>query len=440
MQCKKRSKPPMKLELDITHINDVRFGDRTSIQNGVLSINLPELRKLLLEDHRLSNVDIELAHPGESCRIVQTSDVIEPRVKKSGSDDFPGVVGRHTLAGSGRTGILRGTAVVLSDCSGVGEFVDSDPNGEIIDMSGPAAELGIYGRTQNVVVLPYPADGVSPHQYRIALKIAGLKTAVYLASAAKELTPDATEIYELPPLTDMSDISGLPRVAYIFQLLTAQFEPLPGEPVLYGLNVDRMVPTILHPNEVMDGALTRPYRTYGVDTYIIQNHPIIKELYQKHGKELCFAGVIAAIAYSNTADYERAATMCANLAKYVIGAEGVILTKTGGGAPEVSMARTAQKCEALGVKTALALLHMAADPLDAKHEASTIFSSPEINAVVSMGTPFIHMALPAVERVIGKTVSVPGEPPIDGDIEKWLYRIRGTTSQLGSSRLTAVRY
>ena len=39
----------------------------------------------------------------------------------------------------------------------------------------------------------------------------------------------------------------LPRVVYIFQILTTQFDPIPGEPILYGRNVPDMVPTLLHP-------------------------------------------------------------------------------------------------------------------------------------------------------------------------------------------------
>ena len=308
-------------------------------------------------------------------------------------------------------------------------------------MSGPGAEFSLYGKTHNIVVLPYPADGASPDDYKIALKIAGLKTAVYLAKAGRELKPDEIEVYDLPPIMELAKgLKDLPKVAYIFQVLTTQFEPISGEPVFYGINVDSIVPTIIHPNEVLDGALTRPDRTYGVETYVIQNHPIIRELYRRHGKELYFAGVIITIAYNNAPEYERAATVAANFAKWVIGADGVILTKTGGGAPEITMAQTAQKCEELGVRTAVAMLHMAADPNDTKFEAATIFNMPEVDAIVSMGTPFMPLTLPAMERIIGRPVALPEGPPIDGEIVRLLFWIKGTTSQLGHTRLIATRY
>jgi glycine reductase len=242
-------------------------------------------------------------------------------------------------------------------------------------------------------------------------------------------------------LTEVKDgFERLPRVVYIFQILTLQFDPIPGEPVLYGRNVPDIVPTLLHPNEVLDGALTSPIPTLNVQTYQIQNHPIIKELYKRHGKDLCFAGVIVTTAPNNMTDIERISNMAANLAKHTVGADGAVLTKTGGGAPELTMARTAQLCEKLGVKTAIAMLHMAADISDPKYGATTIFSMPEVDAIVSMGIPFMRLTLPPVERIIGRAAASTEGPPIDGEMVRATNYIRGTHCQLGGSRLKAVRY
>jgi len=253
-------------------------------------------------------------------RILQVLDVIEPRAKMGQSgEDFPGAVGKQITAGEGRTCVLRGAAVVLSDYRETSEVTTSrDPNGEIIDMSGPGAEIGTYGKTNNVVVMPRPKDGLNPLDYLVALKIAGLKTAAYLARAGEGLKPDEIEVYDLPPLAEMAGgWEDLPRVVYIFQILTLQFEPIPGEPVFYGRNAGGIVPTIIHPNEVLDGAITSALPALNVQTYHIQNHPIIRELYRRHGKDLCFTGVIITTAPNNVTDYERVANIAANLAKYV---------------------------------------------------------------------------------------------------------------------------
>jgi glycine reductase len=432
----------MRLELNTLIIRDIQFADETAVSDGVLYINRSELQGLILEDPRFGRVDIELARPGEKCRILQVLDVIEPRAKTSLRDeDFPGVVGGQVPVGRGSTCVLGGAAVVLSDYREKREEGRSvDPSGEIIEMSGPGAEAGIYGKTYNIVLLPTPLDGVNTQEYQGALKIAGLKTAAYLAKAGTGVTPDATEIFELPPLTEVKDgFEGLPRVVYIFQILTLQFDAIPGEPVLYGRNVPGIVPALLHPNEVLDGALTSPIPTLNVQTYQIQNHPIIKQLYRRHGKDLCFAGVIVTTAPNNMTEIERVSNMAATLAKYTVGADGAVLTKTGGGAPELTMAITAQLCERMGIKTAIAMLHMAADISDPKYGATTIFSMPEVNAIVSMGVPFMRLTLPPVERTIGRA-GASAEGPVSGEIVRATNNIKGTLCQLGSSRLKAVRY
>ena len=433
----------MRLELNILKIRDIQFGTTTAVLDGVLSIYHSELRDLLLEDRRFSQVNIELAHPGEKCRILNVLDVFEPRAKTSdGDEDFPGAVGGQTPAGTGKTCVLQRSAVVISDCRAKLEISTSrDPNGEIIDMSGPAADLSIYGRTHNVVLLAVPADGVNTQEYMTALKMAGLKASAYLARAGKGSTPDRTEVFELPPLTELGKgFEGLPRVAYIFQILTLQFEPIPGEPVLYGKNVSDIVPALIHPNEILDGAVTSAFPALNVQTYHIQNHPIIQELYRRHGKELCFAGVILTTAPNNLADIERVSSMTAGLAKYILGADGVVLTKTGGGAPELTMARTAQRCEQFGIKTAIAMLHMGADINDTKYGGTTIFSMPEVDAIVSMGGPFMELRLPAVDRIVGRSGASSEGPPIEGEIVRAIRWIKGSQCQLGSSRLKAVRY
>jgi sarcosine reductase len=433
----------MRLELHILKIKDIRFGDMTLVHHGSLTIKRSELQELLERDKRLGRVDIELARPGERCRIIQVADVIEPRAKMEEDYDDPlGLAGKHLMTGEGKTCVLRGAAVVLVDCRKKGaDSISMDPRDHIIDMSGPGAEAGTYGKTFNVVLVPHPGDGVSAPQYQAALKLAGLKAAAYLAKAGREVKEDEMEIYDLPPLTEITKgMEGLPKVTYIFQVLSLQYEPVPGEPVFFSSQAGGIVPAILHPNQVLDGAVTSALPGLNMQTYRIQNHPIIQELYKRHGKELCFVGVISTVAHNNVFDFDRMANIAANLAKWVIGADGAVLTKTGGGAPELAMARTAERCEQLGIKTAIAMLHMGADFKDPRYGASTIFSIPEVDAIVSMGFPFEKLVLPPVERVIGEADVVGQGPAVEGEMIQPLGSIYGVLCQLGSSRLTAVRY
>ncbi|MEW6669897.1 MAG: glycine/sarcosine/betaine reductase component B subunit [Thermodesulfobacteriota bacterium] len=433
----------MRLEIHGIRIRDIRFGDKTGIWNGVLTVSRGDLREILESDKRLDRVEIELARPGESCRILQVADVLEPRAKigRSGDDVvIPG--GKHALTGQGKTCALKGVAVVLIDHRRKGEDSKSmDPRDHIIDMSGPGSEVSTYGKTFNVVLLPRPKARLSALEYQAALKVAGLKAAAYLARAGEDLEPDEIEAYDLPPLTEIAKgMEGLPRITYIFQVLSLQYEPIPGEPTFFGAQAGGIAPTILHPNQVLDGAITSALPGLNVQTYRFQNHPIIRELYRRHGKDLCFAGVIAMVAHNNVFDFDRMANIAAGLAKWVIGADGAVLTKTGGGAPELAMAATARRCEQLGIRTAIAMLHMGADARDAKYGASTIFSMPEVDAIVSMGFPFTKVLLPAVERVIGRPEFLPEGPPLEGEMAQPLSSIYGALDQMGSSRFTAVRY
>jgi DNA helicase-2/ATP-dependent DNA helicase PcrA len=75
-----------------------------------------ELLALVRADPHLSYVDLALAHPGESVRIVNLTDAVEPRVKVGRPGVvYPGVCGRPiTTVGQGSTHRLAGVGVVES--------------------------------------------------------------------------------------------------------------------------------------------------------------------------------------------------------------------------------------------------------------------------------------------------------------------------------------
>lgn len=422
----------MRLELDVINIRKVEFGGKTAVRGGTLTINREELQKLLAEDTRLGKIQVELAQPGEKCRITRVFDVIEPRAKVGkGSVDFPGALGKQGFVGDGKTCVLRGAAVLTSQSFSGAEGQSRRAAGGIVDMWGSGAEVTPYGKTSNVVLVPSPSAGASLSDYLVALKIAGLKAAVYLAKAGIGLAADEMEIYDTEPFAATS--GNLPRVAYIFQVFSNQQLAIPGDPVFYGDNIDGIVPTIIHPNEVFDGAMT----TLTIDTYLLQNHPILKELYRNHGKSLYFAGVIITTAPNNGPAIERVAAIAANQAK-LLRANGVILTKYGGGAPEMTMGATAQKCEQLGIRTALAIQHAGLDTAEISPKASTIFTDlPEVDAIVSLGTNVggPDLKLPAAARVIGIDSA-----QLAGELVRQVSQIKGATSLIGNSRLMTVRY
>src|SRR5262245_21417757 len=132
----------MRLEIEWSEITAVAAGAGTRLVGRTLEIDMEALQAQLASDARLARVRLDLAHPGESCRIGRVFDVFAPRAKEDGGDDFPGVLGALGRAGSGRTRALANVAVVVTD-----QQLDNPATLAVIDMSGPAAALSPFGRT-----------------------------------------------------------------------------------------------------------------------------------------------------------------------------------------------------------------------------------------------------------------------------------------------------
>lgn len=339
----------MRLEIESIEIRDLQPGPKTQAKDGCLRVNCKELEELILKDPRIRSVEIHLVSPGQNIRILNLLDVIQPRCKIDRTDaDFPGFVGKMQTAGSGRTRSLRGLAVLVSNpCTNRTENA-------LLDMAGPISEMSRYGKMRNVVVAPRIAEGTEERDFENAVKAAGLKTAIYLARGAAGHPPDEVEVYDLdiPHLDRKYD--NLPRVACYYQLYSPQFDHLKmSDPCFYGTDVRHLMPTVVHPNEILDGGVVGWLAIKSIDTYSIQNHGVIKELYRHHGKDLIFAGAVCAVANMEPVARSRSACMAANLLKNVLGADGVILVKIIGGLPHIDLALTGEECEKLGVRTAI---------------------------------------------------------------------------------------
>lgn len=420
----------MRLDLGKIHVHDVRFGAQTALDNHDLSINREELISFLGQEPLFERVEIELAHPGESCRILRVLDVLEPRYRLNGPN-FPGALDSNGLVGDGETRALSNVAVVETDQT-------ATKSRNIIDMSGPAAEYSPIGNTHNVVLLPFPKTDVDRDDYRLAVKKAGLKAATYLAAVAKNVEPDETQTFELPPVAANHGPKDLPRIAYIFPMHSHQHPTQQKETVFYGSNIQGFMPTIVHPNEILDGALMFSYSAF---TWFAQNHPVIHELYRRHGRDLWFAGVVLTIAPVTIAEKERNTALAARLAKEVLNADGILATKIGGGAVDTDLMMIYTRAEEMGMKAALIIMERYPD-------TGITFVPANVNALVTPGLTRDAITLPAVERVIGgDTIALdnanpdsenPGLTPTPArdELNLWVGDIVGAISQVGASRLT----
>ena len=384
----------MRLELSWSVVDDFAAGSATRLAGRRLEVDVDELRALLSADSRLAGLRLDLVHPGERCRIGRVFDVVAPRAKLDGGEDFPGVLGAVARAGQGTTLALDGVAVVVTD-----QQADNVGTLSVIDMSGPNAELSAFGRTHNLVISACPAPGAERSDYLAAVRLAALKAAVCLARTARQARPERVEAFELPPSPRVPpELAHLPRVAYVFQIHSHQRPTGVDEGILYGDPVRRMLPTIVHPNEVLDGAVLRGFMGRSVTTWATQNHPMIRALYAAHGRTLWFAGVVVTVAQATEPERVRSAFLVAGLVAHTLGADGAVLTKIGGGAPHVDMAQAASQCEALGVKTTAVVEDMSTD---GSAEGMLLFDLPGVDALVNVGSSQEPITLPAMDRVVG---------------------------------------
>lgn len=72
----------MQLELASFKINRVELGREMTLHGQTLTVNPDAIRETFLHDSAFEDVTIDVAHPGESLRIVHVLDAIEPRVKR----------------------------------------------------------------------------------------------------------------------------------------------------------------------------------------------------------------------------------------------------------------------------------------------------------------------------------------------------------------------
>ena len=423
----------MRLELGRLKITDLQFGGKTEVRNGTLYVNKVELEELLAEDPNIARIELDLARPGEDVRIIPVKDVIEPRVKVEGPGGiFPGFINKVDTVGSGRTHVLSGVAVVTT-----GKIVGFQEG--IIDMSGPGAEYSPFSRLLNLVVNITPVEGLPQHKHEYAVRLAGLKAAAYLGAAGKNIEPDELEVFDLGTLLEnAAKYPDLPKVVYLYMLQT---QGLLHDTYVYGIDAKKMLPSLINPTEIMDGAIISGNCVSACDkntTYHHQNNPVVEQLFARHGKDFCFLGVVITNENVTLADKERSSSYAAKLVK-MMGADGAIITEEGFGNPDTDLVMNCRKLEDLGVQTVLITDEYAGRDGASQSLADAV---PQANAVVSVGNANEVIELPPCKKVIGDANMAEiiaggfsGALSPDGSLKVEIQAITGSTCELGFSKL-----
>ncbi len=425
----------MKLTLEKVKVDDLVLGNNTMICGTTLIINKDEIIEKIKEDKRIAKVKIDIVKPGESVRLFSVRDVIEPRVKVEGSGElFPGLIGSVNQVGEGVTKVFTGSTVVT-----IGKIVGVKEG--IIDMSGPGAAYTPFSKTNNLVLDCEPISCLGSHQYDEALRRVGLKISRYIGEKCKEAIPWEKVVYETLPLEQQKQkYPELPRVGYVYML---QSQGLLHDTYLYGVDAKKILPTYIYPTEIMDGAVVSGNCVAASDkntTYHHLNNPIIEDLFERHGKEINFCGIIITNENVTLEDKERSSNYTAKLAEQ-FEFHGVIISKEEYGNTDTDLMMNCKKIEEKGIKTVLLT-----DEYPGRDGSSQSLTDadPKADAVVSTGNANETIMLPPMDKVIGRILSTDkdkvassfeGDFKNDRRIEVEIQAIIGATNELGFNKM-----
>lgn len=435
----------MRLEMATFPVKEVRLGNQIKYGNGILEADKKELLTLILEDKRVAYADVDVASPGEKTRIVHVRDAVEPRVKVSGPGCvFPGILGPVETVGEGRTHRLSGMTVMSSaEYRPTILHGTAAKNAGIIDMWGPASKVTPYGKTINVVLTLQLNDGVTELEAHSAIQLAEFKVAHRLAETTRSQTPDSVEVFELFDVTP-----SLPRIVYILTFLADQNNPHSGE-AYYGLPVRESLPTFMHPNEILDGAITTDARQGGgihATTWIWLNQPVVLDLLRRHGKELNFLGVIFQRTRFETDFGKQVTSTCSSQLARLLKADGAIITRTStSGNNFIDVMLTVQACEKKGIKVVFVTPEWGGKD---GTELPLTFYVPEAKSMVSTGSFERDIKVPAPSKVIGagdlqRVQLYPGDEPFSARDELTLpswFLITGGVDWFGVMNTTCTTY
>ena len=407
-----------KLQLDYVYVHDVQFGEKTALNAGVLTLNKDELMQLISSD-LFGSLDIQIVHPGESCRILSIHDVMQPRCKADHPEEsYPGIWGKLAPMGDGRTVALKG--VVISDI-----YYAKCNIKYYLDMGGPCAKYSNFSRHIHICLDATPGEGVSDASYAEALKHASLTLNVFLAKLAINMPPDETEIFERK---EIPVNSNLPKVAY---LVTHMASHDTWNFLYYGQSALNFLPIVVQPTEILDGAMI--WR-YWEPNYFLQNEIYIKELMRRHGKDLNFVGVVFANNVMKIDAKDTMGMIAATLCKETLHADCVMLNKSGMGHCQLDTALAFNWCQKLEMPAVANLSAVSNDePGD-----MLVIADPKVDAVINSGRNW-DLDHPRVARLIGEKSNVPcllGVDPWGPFKHTTNFAYQGIWSQLGDFCMT----
>lgn len=390
----------MELTRKYYRVTDANWGSETRYEAGKLTLNRDELRQLAeAQCENIEAIDFALVFPGESTRIIHLLDTLQPMCRIQGAGrPYSGFFGSPEMVGEGVTGVVQGFTIMQSaplpwDSSSASSGL-LYPREAILDMTGPQRDLTPFADTINLVMVYKLAQGKSAEEYDRDIRLSSLKVAEYIAAKAAEGEADSEELFSIEEQNP-----DLPNVVLVWQV---QNQGVYANTYLYGKNVAELVPTLLHPNELLDGCLVSGnyvWPAFKVPSYLHANHPILLDLYRRHGRDLNFKGVIFSRSHNPTHWHkERSAGVCVKIAR-MLKADGLIMAWEGGGNATTDGMLTIQMAERHGIKAATITFEFGGE--DGSEGILLVDDVPEADAIISGGSIEKAVSLPRMKRVVG---------------------------------------
>ena len=409
----------MALTLHKHFVTAVKLAEQTGIDQGCLSVDAAALiQSLKSREHRIADVRVRLASPDEATRVVCVKDVIQPRVKAVGTEP-----------GTGTLCVLENVAIVT--CGPIVGFQEG-----IIDMCGPGAAYTPFSQLPLIVLEIDVAAGLDPHEHEEIVREAGTRAADYVARSCLGASPDQIEEVLWDEVT--CDPS-LPRIAYVYIVLS---QGLLHDTYVLGHNAKDGLPVSIDPRAVLDNGVLSGNCVSACDkntTYHHQNNPLIAKLLRGHGVQWNFAGVIITNEPTRLADKQRSAETTVAMVNQ-LNANGAVISKEGFGNPDADLMMIVRGLEQAGVKTVAITDEFAGSDGGSQSVADT---TPEADAIVSVGNANQRIELPAMATTIGPLPDISrlaggyaSSIRDDGSMEVELQAIIGSTNQLGFGRLS----
>lgn len=392
----------MKLKIHNFKVEEIRFGQTDSFENGILTIDKEAALAVVRNVRNITEADLEIVNPGDMVRLCPVKEAIEPRSRTDGRSIFPGVTGDVDYCGAGEIHALKNCSVLV-----VGKHWGGFQDG-LIDMGGEGAKYTYFSQLHNIVLVTDSSETFEQREQQkknTALRWAGMALAEHIGNIVKNLTSNDVEEFDFEPLTKRSpEVMKLPSVVLVLQF-QSQMENPGYNDLLYGWDTNHMVPTFMSPTEILDGAVISgsfmPCSSKWA-TYDIQNAPIIKDLFAEHGKTINFLGVIASNLNVALEQKERSAIIQANMAEE-LGADSAIVAEEGYGNPDADFILCLRALEDKGIKT-IGLTNECTGRDGASQPLVSL--DEKADAIVSCGNVSELIELPAMPKVLGELESL----------------------------------